>query len=277
MASLYVGSFFTNSVLKFDATTGAFQSVFATSNQLQGPNGIAFGSDGKLYVASRLTNNVLRFNADGSFDQIFATGNGLMGPAGILFDANGKLLVANWQGTPNTVLRFNAGGSFDKAFATDASLAKPWGLVFGADGRLYVSAKGSGSVSGSVARFNADGSFDKSFIPSVSYSAGITFGPSGDLFLGSDVGAGSSEASNIRRYNGTTGAYKQSFAASGGLYLVQFILFDSSNNLYASSAYSYGGSDSPRSTVLKYDSNGSYIGIFASGGGLDFPTGLAIH
>jgi|SRR5579859_5234022 len=93
MANLYVSSWNSNQVLKYDGTTGVFISVFAdaTASGLSGPRGLRFGGDGKLYVAALGTNNVLRFNADGSYDKIFATGNGLNAPTDILFDAAGKL------------------------------------------------------------------------------------------------------------------------------------------------------------------------------------------
>lgn len=63
--SLFVSSFRTNQILRYDSATGAFLGVFASDNNgglgtvngLNGPNGLLFGSDGSLYVATEGTAN----------------------------------------------------------------------------------------------------------------------------------------------------------------------------------------------------------------------------
>jgi sugar lactone lactonase YvrE len=58
--SLFVSSFRTNEILRYNPITGAFLGVFASDNNgglgtlngLNGPNGLLFGSDGSLYVAT---------------------------------------------------------------------------------------------------------------------------------------------------------------------------------------------------------------------------------
>ncbi len=62
---LYVSSFRTNQILRFNAQTGEFVDVFASDNNngfgmrggLNGPNGLLFGPDGSLYVAIEGTAN----------------------------------------------------------------------------------------------------------------------------------------------------------------------------------------------------------------------------
>lgn len=59
--NLYVSSFRTNEILRFDGKTGAFIDVFASDNNdgfgspdsLNGPNGLLFGPDGSLYVTTQ--------------------------------------------------------------------------------------------------------------------------------------------------------------------------------------------------------------------------------
>ncbi len=59
--NLYVSSFRTNEILRFDGKTGAFLDVFASDNNkglgspngLNGPNGLLFGPDGSLYVTTQ--------------------------------------------------------------------------------------------------------------------------------------------------------------------------------------------------------------------------------
>jgi sugar lactone lactonase YvrE len=75
--NLYVSSFRTNQILRFDGTTGAFIDVFASDNNgglgslngLNGPNGLLFGPDGSLYVTTQGSAN----NAAGDLTFPFAS------------------------------------------------------------------------------------------------------------------------------------------------------------------------------------------------------------
>jgi sugar lactone lactonase YvrE len=68
-----------------------------------GPDGIAFGRSGKLYVAEALSSTIKVLNADGSVDAVYAgpaqnaSSSPLpwANPANIAFDRNGKILVTN--------------------------------------------------------------------------------------------------------------------------------------------------------------------------------------
>ncbi len=65
---LYVTSFGTNNVLRYNARTGAFidDFVYAGNGGMGGPTSLAFHSDGSLLVASSLTNSVLKFDTAGT-------------------------------------------------------------------------------------------------------------------------------------------------------------------------------------------------------------------
>ena len=53
---------FSDSVLRYDGRTGAFIDVFISpSSVLNGPHGMAFGPDGNLYVGTRFSDRVLRY------------------------------------------------------------------------------------------------------------------------------------------------------------------------------------------------------------------------
>jgi hypothetical protein len=83
--NLYIGSYGTNNVLRYDGSTGAFLGAFvpAGSGGLSLPEGLAFGPDGNLYVVSQGTDNILRYDgSSGAFLGVFS------GPGGTLSYAN---------------------------------------------------------------------------------------------------------------------------------------------------------------------------------------------
>jgi len=70
---LFVASGFTNSVLRYSGTDGAFEGVFATGNGLSAPAGLAFGSAGELYVTSTGDDRIYVYASDGQLLRSFAT------------------------------------------------------------------------------------------------------------------------------------------------------------------------------------------------------------
>jgi hypothetical protein len=97
----------TNSILRYDGTTGAFKGVFVPSGSggLTTPQGLAFGPDGNLYVASGNffagtpfpAGSILRYEGlagpnPGAFLGTFVPpgSGGLSTPAGLLFGPDGK-------------------------------------------------------------------------------------------------------------------------------------------------------------------------------------------
>src|SRR5262249_56178530 len=71
----------------------------------------------------------------------------------------------------------------------------------------------------------------------------------------------------VKRYNGATGAFIDTFASGGGLRFPGGITFGPDGNLYVTSGFS--------NSVLRYDGKtGAFLDAFATGGGLSVPTGL---
>jgi DNA-binding beta-propeller fold protein YncE len=92
-AYLYVASSGTNQVLKYNASTGAYVGVAASSG-VSGPDGIAFGpSDGLLYIDNRGNNRILRSTENGTYvdDYVPASSPGMSDMA---FSPGGDLYVA---------------------------------------------------------------------------------------------------------------------------------------------------------------------------------------
>jgi DNA-binding beta-propeller fold protein YncE len=142
--SVYVVSINTNSVLRYDGTTGTSLGTFvaAGSGGLSSPYGLAFGPDNNLYVGSQNTNAVYEYSG--------TTGSGgLDKPKGLVFGADGNLYVSSYNS--DSVLRYqgplgpNPGSPLPAAGQTGATfvaagsggLDGPFDLAFGADG-LYV-------------------------------------------------------------------------------------------------------------------------------------------
>ena len=235
--NLYVSSFGTDEVLRYNGATGAFINAFvvAGSGGLNQPRGLVFGPDGNLYVNSDVTNEVLRYNgATGAFIDAFvsAGSGGLTRPLGLVFGPDGNLYVSSFS--TDEVLRYNgATGAFIDAFVSAGSggLSSPLGLVFGPDGNLYVSSINTDEV----LRYNgATGAFIDAFVSAGSGGLNnpkdLVFGPDGNLYV-------SSSTDEVLRYNGATGAFIDAFvsAGSGGLDDPNGLVFGPDGNLYVSS------------------------------------------
>jgi hypothetical protein len=110
-------------VLKSAGGTGPL-SIFvaAESGGLTNPIALTFGPDGKLYVLDASTDNVDRYNSNGSFDEVFATFPELQ-PEDIAFGPDGDLYVSGdnvFEGT-NVVVRVTSTGADDGTLISTSS------------------------------------------------------------------------------------------------------------------------------------------------------------
>jgi streptogramin lyase len=276
---LLVSSYGNDSVMRYNGTTGAFLGAFVIPGygDLYGPHGLLIGLDGNLLVASTESHAVLRYNSTtGAFMGAFVpTGSGgLYRDHGVVFGPDGNLYVSS-PGS-QSVLRYNGTtGAFMGAFVPSGSggLTDPTGIVFGPDGNLYVNS----ILNSSVMRYDgttgaplpAPGQGGAFFVTPgsgglVFPSMAITFGPDGNLYVGGYL------SHNVVRYDGTTGAFIDTFvsAGSGGLSQTQGLAFGPDGNLYVCS--------NANSRVLRYDGGtGSFMDAFVPPGGpLNAPTYL---
>src|SRR5881397_3264242 len=81
-ADLLVSSRLSNQILRY-TDAGAPIGIFADGNSgLFTPNGLALGSDGWVYAASRDGGQILRYDAgSGAFGGVFAQGPEMVGPS----------------------------------------------------------------------------------------------------------------------------------------------------------------------------------------------------
>ncbi|UCC43861.1 MAG: thrombospondin type 3 repeat-containing protein [Candidatus Zixiibacteriota bacterium] len=142
---LFVTSRFTNSVLKFNASDGAFVDEFVepSSGGLVAPFGLVFGPDGNLFVSGE-DNAVREYSGtDGTFIRVFvsAGSGGLSSPRGMVFHPNGNLLVVS-RNTGQILEYDGSSGAFVRQFNDDYPLTDPWGLCYGPSGDLFTVATG---------------------------------------------------------------------------------------------------------------------------------------
>jgi WD40 repeat protein len=268
-SDLYVGNFFgdDSDVLKYNGSTGAFESVFVPFNSgtLTFPLGAAFGADGNFYVTNSNNDRVLRYNGmTGAFINTFASD--VEDAAGLLFGPDGNMYVSN-STDPGSVTKLNGTTGAVISVLTGGGLSDPEGITFGPDGNLYV------ANNNDIVRFNgATGAFMDIFVTAGSggLSAGrdVEFGPDGNLYATSSGVTG-----GVLKYSGTTGAFLGAFVGPGSdLVLPRGLAFGPDGNLYVAN---FGVGD-----VLRFNgSTGAFIDTFVptNSGGLGGPTFLLFN
>ena len=210
-----------STVLRYNAQTGAFIDEFIPKGTagLTNANGMAFGPDGKLYVASNYGaggDRILRFDATtGAFVDVFV---GVPWTADLAFGPDGNVCVASrW---PHERRLFHL--TTKQLLATTGT--NPWldgtQITFGPDGNLYmpVNSTPADGIHGEIVRYTGVtllhmGAFISP--PPDRQSGPVRFGPDGNLYVSSV----STVPGRVYRYNGTTGEFMGVFVSgeTGGL------------------------------------------------------------
>ena len=257
---LYVSSFLTGEILRYDAHDGKFIDNFVSSHdgKIMDPAFAVFGPDDNLYVSS--DNRILRFDGStGLFinDFVMRGSGGLNLSSGFAFDPSGRLYVSS--SNTDEVLRYSSDGTFEDVFVgpNSGGLDGPTGMAFDPSGRLYVSS----SNTDEVLRYSSDGTFEDVFVDSslIKNPQGLVFGPDGNLYVVS------SSSAEILLFDGD-GEFVKVFASGGGLHIPFDLTFDPSGRLYVSS--------SNTDEVLRYSSDGTFEDVFVDSSLIKNPQGL---
>jgi len=285
---LWVVGFSSSNAVLFDGVTGAPTGIVASGGGLSGAHSVTVGPDANLYVTSFNNGRVIRFDGQtGAFIDRFVwndpavPGNetgGLVSPADVVFDG-GFMYVASLGN--DRVLRYNgATGAFIDVFVWDdpatgaidesGGLDETEFLNFAPNGMLYIASGGTDEVlrfDGSTGAFIDKLVFDDpGTVPDESAGLnnphGFAFGPGGDLFISSFL------TNQVLRFDGTTGLPVSAFVpVSAGAVRPHDTAFDADGNLYVAS---FNSND-----VRKFAPDGTPLGVFASGAGLNLASGMA--
>lgn len=239
--NLYVSSAGTNSVLKYDGTSGAFIQEFVSpgSGGLDDPRDLLFDTNGDLLVSSRYTNTVIRYDGQtGHFDSVLVSGGGLNVPHHMVYrELTNELFVSSAQS--DEIYKYNGlTGELISTFVTSGSggLSNPKGLALTETGGLLVVSQ----LGDQILEYNALGTFERIFysVPAAEASTAIltdmVWGLDGNLLVteNNDFHGG-----RVIRLNADTGALMDVVVepSGGGLDEVRGIAIDDDGNIYVAS------------------------------------------
>jgi DNA-binding beta-propeller fold protein YncE len=271
---LLVADRLSNSVYRYDSDGTFLNKVLTDNTNLNQPTGIAISPDQtKLYVSSFQTARVIQYDYDvtsgtATNGQVFATAN-LASPNAIRFSHSGDTIyVSNLGGTG--VAQFNLDGS-TAGPPINGVIGAPTGggmgdifqyagLEFTPSGELLVGGFQNfpGGNMGAIAKSNAAISEISTFIDS---STSLN-GASGLLVHDGDLYVSGMFASNIQRFDVSTGALDPSFLVSGLAFPQQLSLAPDGNGFLAGIL----GVANGEGHIAHYDFDGNLVGdgIFAN-------------
>lgn len=164
--SVYVSSYATSALRKYNQDTGAAESVpMAGVNVLRGPdNGMMQAPDGKIYIPGYDSSNVVRFDPQTrQYTQFVAQrDNGLRAARGLLLNIDQNRLYLTGERS-NQILRYRfPDGGFDKVISS--TITSPTGMAWDLDGNLLVA--GNGRLGAGILKIDPETGEEKSlFIP----------------------------------------------------------------------------------------------------------------
>lgn len=212
-----------------------------------------------LFVASRNSDVVIRYDGSGGLIGTFANSGGLDNPVGVTFGPDGHLYVVS--ANTNQVLRYDgATGTFLGVVVGPPALDAPRHVNFAPDGALCV----ANARTNQILRFDARTGASRGVAAqhaSLNGTTGFTFGPDGDLWVGGVLSA------SVARFDGRTGVLKGSYT-SPWLQAPHDLSFGPDGRLYVTNAFG-------ANKVVRLDAaNGALLDVFVADATLVNPLGL---
>ncbi len=127
--NLFVGSYKCPSGAVYKITAAGVASIFGTG--LCGPDGVAIGPNGDLYVGARGSQQIMRVPAAGGVATVYA--QGISNPVAVAVDQTGQVFAADFDN--GTIYAIGANGSLSPIAS---GLYSPDGLVFDQQNQLYI-------------------------------------------------------------------------------------------------------------------------------------------
>ncbi|MBX2822948.1 MAG: T9SS type A sorting domain-containing protein, partial [Rhodothermaceae bacterium] len=269
---LYVGSFLSHEVLRFDGETGEFIDAFVVENTggIRYPYTLLFGPNNNLYVGHQ-SSIVLQFDGDsGHFMDHFAAISTsedsnvtfwviAFGPDGLLYAYdNSSSIVHRFHG--------RTGDRLDSFITLEnGNLNGPFGIAFAPDGALFV----TGFLWNNLIRVAPSGAINTRFFRCCTNWPRSPF----DIVFDdrNRVYVSSFEQDKVVRFDALTGAMLDEYIipGSGGLDGASGMVISEDGFLYVGSIFT--------DEILRYDlESGEFIDVFveAESGGLDAPHGV---
>ena len=232
---------------------------------------LSWAREMQLLVASRKTNNILRYDADtgkflGVFNKPDHATQRLNNPKAMALGPDASLYVI--RGFPdNDVVRVDSAGAFRGVVVSPdhPKLELPRGLAFRRDGSLYLSDRDANRVASY--RENAPGQlsvFIENGTDGLEMPRALTFDP-GDRYLY----VASRRNQSILQYDADTGKLSETLRLPDPDLLAgqRHMRFGPDAHLYVTSYDNH--------SILKFDATGAFVRKFISGGKLVGPKGIA--
>lgn len=148
------------------------------SGDVPNPTGIAFGSDGQMFVTSRLEGVVYKITP---FKEAVTFARNLGVATGIAFDQDGTMYVGDRTGT---IFKVNGIGE-ERAWAQIEPSVSAFHLAFGPDESLYVTGPTVTSFD-CIWRIDPDGKID-TFFKGLGRPQGLAFDTKGNLYVAASL------------------------------------------------------------------------------------------